>query len=271
MSLSELKITALNIRRNILKAIYRTKSSHIGSCFSIVEILTALYFKLMNINPRNFRDENRDIFILSKGHAAVALYSVLTEAGFCDSSSLDNYAENGTKLAGHVIKNSLPGVEVSSGSLGHGLPLAAGFALGAQLGNKNRRVFCLMGDGECNEGSVWEAVMFATQHKLGNLCIVVDFNNQQGMGEAQKIISQTNLSERFKAFGCTTYDVDGHDFDELLKVFSQIKSSTVPVAVIAKTTKGKGVSFMENSVDWHYKSPTDEQYDQALNELTLKV
>lgn len=267
MIFGELKNHASNIRINILNAIYRTKSSHIGSCFSIVEILTVLYFKVMNINPKKTKDENRDIFILSKGHAAVALYAVLAEAGFCESSTLEKYAENGTKLAGHVIMNSIPGVEVSSGSLGHGLPLAVGMAFGAKLDNKSRNIYCLMGDGECNEGSVWEAVMFAVQNKLDNLRIIVDYNGQQGMGESKKIISQNNLSERFKAFGCNSYDVDGHDFGGLLSAFDKIKDDSAPTVVIAKTKKGKGVSYMENNVDWHYKSPTEEQYAQALNEL----
>jgi transketolase len=267
MTTLELQKTAAKIRTNILSAIYKTKSAHVGSCLSIADILAVLYFKVMNINPQNVKDENRDIFILSKGHAAVALYSVLVEAGFCKPSVLDDYAKNGTKMAGHVIKNSLPGVEVSSGSLGHGLPLAVGIALGAKLDVKSRKVFCLMGDGECNEGSVWEAVMFAAQNKLDNLRVIVDHNNQQGMGEAEKIISQANLSERFKSFGFESYDVDGHDVEALEKVLSECGKTSRPVVLVAKTVKGKGVSYMENKVDWHYKTPTDEQYEQALKEL----
>ncbi|MFA6486006.1 MAG: transketolase [Candidatus Magasanikbacteria bacterium] len=270
MTATELKRIASKIRINILNLIYKTKSSHIGSCFCIVDILAVLYFKIMNINPQNIKDENRDIFILSKGHAVVALYIVLAEAGFYDFSVLDKYATDGSKLAGHVIKNSLPGIEVSSGSLGHGLSMAVGMALAAKLDNKSRKIFCLMGDGECNEGSVWEATMFAAQHKLSNLYIIVDYNNQQGMGEADKIISQNNLAERFRSFGCNSIDVDGHDIGALLGAFGG-KVDTRPVVIAAKTIKGKGVSFMENNVDFHYKSPTDEQHALALKELTESV
>ncbi|MDD2757947.1 MAG: transketolase [Patescibacteria group bacterium] len=268
MPYDDFKKRAVNIRKNILRAIYRTKNSHIGSCFSIVEILVALYFEVMNINPNNTEAHNRDIFILSKGHAAVALYAILVESGFCDTTVIDKYAADGTQFAGHVIRGSIPGIEISSGSLGHGLPIATGLALGAKIDkNSNRKIFCLMGDGECDEGSVWEATMFAVQKRLDNLTIIIDFNNQQGMGESREIISQDNLADKFRAFGCEVRETSGHDYMELTTALGRSNNSSRPLVIIAKTTKGKGVSFMENSVDWHYKSPSDEQYRQALKEL----
>lgn len=271
MPYDDLKIKARNIRKNILKMIYTAKGSHIGSGLSIVEILTALYFKVMNVNPKNIHDDARDIFILSKGHAVVALYAALIEAGFCDETIMEKYAANGSHLAGHTIRDSVPGIEISSGSLGHGLPIAVGMALGAKMNKMtDKKVFCLMGDGECDEGSVWEATMFAAQNILNNLRIIVDLNGQQGMGESENIISQKNIAEKFRSFGCDVYEVDGHNFEELLDAFAR-ESDTRPIVVIAKTVKGKGVSFMENSVVWHYKNPTDEQYTQALNEIESSI
>ncbi len=262
----ELKQIAKNIRLNILDMITKSNSSHIGSCFSIVEILTALYFEILNINPNDPYNENRDIFVLSKGHAAVSLYATLAEAGFISKERLSEYAQNGSILCGHIIKKSLPGIEVSSGSLGHGLSIVAGMAWASKKNNDNRKFYCILGDGECNEGSVWEAVMFATQNKLDNLTIIIDFNNQQGMGDATKIIDQTNICERLDAFGCNAKIIDGHSFLEILKVFDK-KNIEKPRAIVLKTIKGKGVSFMENSIDWHYKTPNSEQYELAKKEL----
>lgn len=263
----ELKKEAVLARLSILEAIARTKSSHIGSCFSIVDILVILYSGVMNINPKNFDNANRDIFVLSKGHAAVALYAVLAEKGFFDKEKIDHYGENGTQLAGHIIRDSLPGIEISSGSLGHGLSIVAGMAL-ASNNNSSRRFYCLMGDGECNEGSVWEAAMFASHNKLNNLTAIIDFNGQQGMGKTEDIINQNNLAERFKSFGWRVYEVDGHNFDELAGVFKK-RSVDKPIAIIAHTVKGKGVSFMENKTEWHYKSPNIEQLDESIKEINV--
>lgn len=257
------KISA-SVRVSILKAISRAKSSHIGSCLSIVDILVVLYFETMKVCPKNFSSENRDIFVLSKGHAAVALYSVLSERGFFNKYELLKYGKNGTKLSGHIIKDSLPGVEISSGSLGHGLSVVAGMALTSKC--KDRRFFCLMGDGECNEGSVWEAAMFAGHRKLNNLIAIVDFNGQQGMGKTEDVISQNNLADRFRVFGWDAYEIDGHNFKDLSKAFKQ-KNTNKPIVIIAHTIKGKGVSFMEDKVEWHYKSPTKDQLLEAVTEI----
>lgn len=263
---TRLQEIAKNIRLNILDMITKTNSSHIGSCFSIVDILTVLYSEIANINPKNTNDPQRDIFILSKGHAAVVLYSTLAEFKFFPKEKLKDYAQNGSNLCGHIIKNCLPGIEASTGSLGHGLSMATGFAWAAKKEKLARKIYCLIGDGECNEGSIWEAIMFASHHKLNNLTIIVDFNNQQGMGVSKNIINQDNLSQRFESFNCKVVESDGHDFIQIYNSF-KIENPEKPKVIIMKTIKGKGVSFMENNIDWHYKSPNSEQFELAKREL----
>lgn len=262
--------TAANIRKTVLDIIYASKSSHIGSAFSIVDILAVLYFEIMNIDPQDPKKEDRDIFILSKGHSAAAQYAVLAERGYCTREALDDYTVNGSKLAGHVIKECIPGVEVSSGSLGHGLSMAAGMAL-ANKGN-DRKFYCLLGDGECNEGSIWEAALFAAQQKLSHLVAIVDENGEQGMGKTTGIADNTTLPDRWEAFGWNVIEVDGHNLEEMVTQFTNIshQNLTAPTVIIAHTIKGKGVSWMEDTVVWHYKSPNDEQYQLALKELAIK-
>lgn len=253
--------------------IHKSGSSHVGSCFSIVEILTVLYFAVMKTCPQNPRKLKRDVFILSKGHAAAALYATLAHRGFFNLKKLELYAQNNSPLAGHVIKGCLPGVEATAGSLGHGLSLAAGMALAGKLDKQfKRKYYCLLGDGECNEGSVWEAVMFSAHYKLNNLIAIVDLNGQQGMGKTANIIKQNKMAERWKSFGWDVRETDGHSLAELLKTFAYFnkKKNDKPSVLIAHTIKGKGVSWMENSIHWHYKTPSVEQLKNALAEINSK-
>ncbi len=242
-----------------------SKSSHIGSCLSIVDILYTLYFKVLQIDPKDAKKKDRDKFILSKAHASAALYSTLAERGFFSKDYLERYYIDAGILPGHLDMEAVPGVESSGGSLGHGLPIGLGMAI-ANMKDKNPgKVFVLLGDGECNEGSVWEAIMLASTLKIPNLTAIVDFNKLQGFGFTRDIIDQTNLAERFKAFGWDVFETDGHNPEALEKAFK--KPQNGPKAVIASTIKGKGISFMENKLEWHYKSPNDEQFAQALKEL----
>ncbi len=258
------------IRLSILEMIYNSKSSHIGSAFSIVDLLVCLYFNVMSVNLDDRCAIERDLFILSKGHAATALYATLCQRGYFASKELEKYGESGTKLSGHVIKDCLPGIEVSAGSLGHGLPIAAGMALAAKLDNRRNQVFCLMGDGECNEGSVWEAAIFAGHHQLGNLFAIIDFNNQQGMGRSDEILNLSEMGQAWEGFGWEVQTVDGHNHLEIIKAFANF-STVKPKVLIAKTVKGKGVAWMEDKIEWHYKSPTEDQYQEAKNILTANL
>lgn len=260
-----LALRAIDIRKNILEMMLKTQNSHIGSCYSIVDILTVLYFRILNIDPKNSNDSNRDIFVLSKGHAAAALYAVLAARNFFSMEELYNFCVDGSKIAGHVVKNSLPGIEISSGSLGHGLSMTTGMALANK--KKNRHFYCLLGDGECNEGSNWEAMMFAVQQKLHNLIAIVDLNKQQGMGRTEGIVEINNMKDRWKVFGWNAVEVDGHNYTEIENAFKNLQNSNKPSVIIANTIKGKGVSYMEDDVTWHYSSPTNDTYIQALKEL----
>ena len=253
------------IKKNIIKMVHKANVSHIGSALSVVDILYTLYFKIANISKENIHDKNRDIIILSKGHASAALYSVLHQKGFISKEMIEKYSiENGC-LPCHIDKEKSPFFEVAAGSLGHGPSLGIGFALAKKMDNLGGHVYVICGDGECNEGSVWEAVMFAATHKLNNFTIIVDFNNLQGFGEVNAVINQGNLIERFNSFGFDSFEADGHNIEQLEKYLS--KKSEKPIAIIAKTVKGNGVSFMENKLEWHYKSPNDKELSIALSEL----
>lgn len=270
MTTEELVLEAKKNRKTMLKMISETNSSHVGSCFSIADILTVLYKNILDIPSPD--DPNRDIFILSKGHAAVALYVVLASRGFISQELLETYAHDGSRLAGHVIKGSAPGIEATAGSLGHGLPMLAGFALANKL--NDRRFYCLLGDGECNEGSVWEAASFCGHFKLNNVTAIIDCNKQQGLGHTVGIMDMCNMVERWRAFGWETIEVDGHNFEDLQKVLTYShhsrKDSAKPLAIVASTVKGKGVSWMEDNLAWHYKSPTAEQLQSAIEEIDSK-
>lgn len=256
------------IRNKILKMIFDSQASHIGSALSCVDILTVLYFKMLSIDPENPLDENRDRFILSKGHAATALYATLAQKGFFSEKILDKYCQDGNRLSGHSTIHCVPGVEVSTGSLGHGLAMGAGMALAEKRDNKNYRVFVLMSDGECDEGSVWEAAMFTSHHKLDNLTAIIDYNKLQAMGKTNEVVNLEPFAEKWQSFGWAVKEIDGHNFSEIEKCLSQVPfEKNKPSLIIAHTIKGKGISFMENKLVWHYKSPNKEEFERALKEL----
>lgn len=270
MNISELKKLeelSKEVRKEILTMAYQSKGSHLGCSLSIVDILTTLYFKVLRINPKKPSLETRDRFLLSKGHAVAALYAVLAERGFFPKSLLATYLKDGSKLAGHVTLGSLPGIEATFGSLGHGLSIAVGMSLALKHSNLSSRVFCLIGDGECQEGSIWEGINFVGHHKINNLILLLDNNNLQIMGHGTDILNSLPFEDKFKGFGWDVKSVDGHDISALLKVL-QPQPTNKPLAIIASTTKGKGVSFMENKVEWHGKCPSEEEYKLALKELS---
>jgi transketolase len=261
---------AREARRVVLNLIKKTNNSHIGSAFSIIDILTVLYFRILRISADNPYCDERDRFILSKGHSCSALYSVLKLKGFFRDDVLDMFCSDGGCLAGHPIGGSVPGVEATTGSLGHGLSIAVGMALAGKRDNRGYRVFTLVGDGECNEGSIWEAAMFASHHNLDNLVLAVDYNKIQGFGTVQETINLDPLTTKWQAFGWETIEINGHDVGAIYDALSSIPLRTgKPSAIIAHTVKGKGVSFMENQLAWHYKSPNDSEYEQALKELSI--
>jgi transketolase len=248
--------------------VHRAQASHAGSALSLVDILVSLHFEVMRGDPARPDDPARDKLILSKGHGCAALYATLVERGYCDPAVLQTYCLDGGQLAGHPIRHCIPGVEVTSGSLGHGLSIGAGWALGDRTLGRPSRVFVVMGDGECNEGAVWEAAMFAAARGLDNLFALVDYNRLQGLGRTHLINQIDPLAEKWRTFGWDVREVDGHSFEALLSAFGDsAELAGRPRAIIAHTVKGKGVSFMEDQLSWHYKSPTVDQYSQALREL----
>lgn len=254
-----------NIKTSIVRMTHYSKSSHVGSCLSVADILYVLYFKVLRIDTGEPRADRRDRFILSKAHASAALYATLAERGFFPKEFLERYYVDGGMLPGHLDREAVPGVEVSAGSLGHGLSIGVGMAVACRRDRSPARVFVLLGDGECNEGSVWEAVMLASTLGLDNLTAVVDYNKLQSFGRTNEVIDQRNMAERWKVFGWQTCEVDGHSVEDLEQAFMLPQRG--PKAVIAHTVKGKGVSFMEDRLEWHYKSPNDEQCSTALKEL----
>lgn len=267
--LERYKILAKKIRRRTLEIIYKTKSPHIGSSLSIVEILVALYFKILRIDISNPENPERDKFILSKGHACPALYAALAERGFISGKELEGFAINGGALEQHPTKDIKRGIETSTGSLGHGLSVGVGMALAAKNDRKNYKVYVVLSDGELNEGSTWEAIMFASHHKLDNLVVIIDYNKIQALGYTKDIINLDPLSEKWASFGWEVKEIDGHDFKQIFETFNSTPfSEDKPNVIIAHTTKGKGVSFMENKLLWHYRSPSDDEYKEALKELS---
>ena len=260
-----MKADIKKIRKSILHMIHYSHASHVGTCLSSVEILYTLYFLVLNIDPNAPQFPERDKFILSKGHGSAALYATLAERGFFPKSYLDRFYIDGGILPGHVDMDAVAGIDVSSGSLGHGLSIGVGMAIANRQMHNPGRVFVLLGDGECNEGSVWEAIMLAGHLKLTNLTAIVDFNQLQGFGRNREILNQDNLKNRLSSFGWEVYDVDGHDVAELKRTFNH--SQQGPKALIAHTVKGKGVSFMEDQLEWHYKSLDDDQYELARFEV----
>ncbi|MDA8993602.1 transketolase [Flavobacteriaceae bacterium] len=255
------------IRLNSIKMVYKSRGSHIGSALSYVDILAVLYSDILKYEPTNPSFEIRDRFILSKGHACSSLYACLALKGFYDIKKLDNYGKNDNILMNHV-SHKVPGVEFSTGSLGHGLPFGIGIAKGLKLKHKKPpRVYVLLGDGELAEGSNFEALLFGSHHKLDNLILIIDYNDLQSLTTVEKTLNILPLDEKIKAFGWNFFEVDGHDHSVIHEVLLNIPSNGKPTVIVANTIKGKGVSFMENKVEWHYKSPNDEEYIQALNEI----
>ena len=266
-----LEKTACRVRIGIIHGVHAAKSGHPGGSLSVADILTYLYFKEMNIDPKNPKDPSRDRLVLSKGHAAPALYATLAERGFFSSDELFNLRHIGSFLQGHPDMKNTPGVDMSTGSLGQGISAAVGMALSAKHFGDNYRVYAALGDGELEEGQVWEAAMFAANKKLSNLIAFVDLNGLQIDGTIDEVNSARPVDKKFEAFGWETIEIDGHDFEQIEAALEKAKKADKPVAIIAKTVKGKGVSFMENEVGWHGKAPGDEQYEQAINELNAQL
>lgn len=268
-NIDELQKIANDIRVNIVKSVYSANSGHPGGSLSCADILTVLYFNQMNINPQDPKAEGRDRFVLSKGHCAPALYSVLAQKGYFDESKLTTLRKIDSNLQGHPDMNKVPGVDMTTGSLGQGLSVANGMALSSKLDSMGYRVYCLLGDGEIEEGQVWEAAMTASKYKLDNLCVIVDNNNLQIDGEITKVKGLNKIEEKFESFGFNVISVDGNNIEQLIDAFDRAKvTKGMPTAIIAKTTKGKGVSFMENKAEWHGKAPNEEQYNIAMQELS---
>ena len=264
----KLKDIARLIRADVVKEVYSAKSGHPGGALSIVDILTVLYFNQMNINPEEPKNENRDRLVLSKGHASAALYATLAERGFFSVKELENFRKLGSILQGHPDMKHIPGVDMTTGSLGQGSSAANGMAMISKLDKKGIRVYTILGDGEIEEGQIWEAAMTASQYRLDNLCVIVDNNNLQIDGELKKVMSSYPIDKKFESFGFVVFNVDGNNIEELIKVFESAKLiKGKPVAIIAKTIKGKGISFMENKAEWHGKAPSEEEYKQAIKEL----
>lgn len=266
--IEEYKEIAKRIRREILEMIYKAKMPHIGSAFSIVEILVALYFKCLSVSPENKKDKNRDIFILSKGHSCSALYAVLAERGFFKKEILKKFAVNGGLLEGHPTRNLDLGIEVSTGSLGHGLSIGAGIAVAKKFDNLNSRVFVLLSDGETQEGSVWEAALFAAHHQLDNLIAIIDYNKLQALDKTENILNLEPFKKKWESFSWQVKEIDGHDFNQIIQVLEEVPFKQLkPSVIIAHTKKGKGVSFMEDNILWHSKYPDEEEFKKALKEL----
>ncbi len=267
----QLEITACKIRMGIIEGVHSAKSGHPGGSLSIAEILTYLYFKEMNIDPKDPKKADRDRFVLSKGHAAPALYAALAERGYFEKSLLTTLRHIGSILQGHPDMKHIPGVDMSTGSLGQGISAAVGMALSAKHFGNSYRVYAVLGDGEIEEGQVWEAAMFAGNKCLSNLTAFIDYNNLQIDGTIEEVNSAAPIDKKFEAFGWHTVTINGNDFDEIESALNMAKTVDKPVAIIAKTVKGKGVSYMENAVNWHGAAPNDELYEQAMTELNAAL
>jgi len=254
------------IRKLTLKLVYEAKASHIGGAFSMVDILSVLYGNVLTINPKKPDWEERDRFFLSKGHACTSLYATLALKGFFSVEELNTYSQNNSIFLSHA-SHKVPGVELSTGSLGHALSVACGVALAAKRKTKDFKIYCLVSDGELDEGSNWEAILFAPHHDLHNLVLIVDYNKIQSFGSVKEVLELHPLAQKFEAFRWRVIEIDGHSHKEIYEAFLSINESTAPTVIIAHTVKGKGVDFMENNLQWHYKSPSKEQYEIGLQQL----
>lgn len=267
-SIEDLRKKSKEIRRDIIEEVYNASSGHPGGSLSVTDILTVLYFNQMNINPDKPNDENRDRLILSKGHCCPALYATLANRGYFDKELLKSFRKIDGLLQGHPDMKKIPGVDMSSGSLGQGLSAANGMALASKLDKKGFRVYCIVGDGEIEEGQIWEAAMTSSHYKLDNLCVIVDNNNLQIDGKVKDVMNVYPIDEKFKSFGFETINIDGNNIEEIIEALQKAKiTKGKPTAIIAKTIKGKGVSFMEDNVSWHGKAPSEEEYNKAILEL----
>ena len=268
----QLSITACKLRMGIIEGTHAAKSGHPGGSLSAADAFTYLYFKELNVKPENPKWEDRDRFVLSKGHTAPGLYSALALRGFFPQEDLKTLRHIGSHLQGHPNMNLTLGVDMSTGSLGQGVSAAAGMALSAKYLGKTCRVYTLLGDGEIQEGEVWEAMMFAHHYKLDNLCVIIDNNGLQIDGNVDDVMSPYPIADKLRAFGFGVKEIDGHDFDQLEAAFDEARATKgVPFAIIMKTVKGKGVSFMEGKAGWHGKAPNDEEYAQAMSELQAQL
>ena len=266
--IKELQNYANKIRQGIIKEVYMAASGHPGGSLSIAEILAVLYFNQMNIDEKNPQAKERDRLVLSKGHTSPALYSALALRGFFDLEELKTFRNINSILQGHPDMKNIPGVDASTGSLGQGLSIANGMALASKMDSEGVRIYCICGDGEIEEGQIWEAAMTSSHYKLDNLCVIVDNNNLQIDGEVSQVMNIYPIDEKFKSFGFEVINIDGHNIEEIIQAFEQAKKvKGKPTVIIANTIKGKGVSFMENKAEWHGKAPNEEQYRQAMIEL----
>ena len=268
----QLMATACKVRMTAVRGVHAAKAGHPGGSLSAADMFTYLYFKEMKVDPANPKWEDRDRFVLSKGHTAPGLYATLALRGFFPVDDMDTLRQIGSHLQGHPNMNETPGVDMSTGSLGQGISAAAGMALAAKYQKKDCRVYTLLGDGEIQEGQVWEAMMFAAHYKLDNLCVIVDNNGLQIDGKVADVMSPYPIPEKLRAFGFEVAEIDGHDFDQIEAAFAQAKATKgKPFGIVMKTTKGKDVSFMENNAGWHGKAPNDDEYAQAMSELQAKL
>ena len=267
-SKEELEKLAKKIRLGIIDEVYYGKSGHPGGSLSIADIMTVLYFDEMNIDNENPNWEDRDRLVLSKGHCSPALYAALAYRGFFPVEDLKTFRNINSYLQGHPDKKNIPGVDMSTGSLGQGLSAANGMAISAKLNKKNYRVYCILGDGEIEEGQIWEAAMSSSKYKLDNLCVIVDNNNLQIDGTIDEVMSSKPIDDKFRSFGFEIIKIDGHNIEEIKSAFEVAKNvKEKPVCIIAKTVKGKGVKYMENKVDWHGKAPNEDEYKQAIIDI----
>lgn len=268
----QLQLAAARIRAGVVTGTHAAKCGHPGGSLSAADLFAYLYCRELRVDPKNPQWADRDRFVLSKGHTAPGLYAALALRGFFPEEELTTLRHIGSRLQGHPNMNETPGVDMSTGSLGQGVSAAAGMALAAKHQGKDCRVYALLGDGEIEEGQVWEAMMFAHHYKLDNLCVVIDNNDLQIDGHIGEVIDPYPIVDKLRAFGLHVMEIDGHDFDQMEAAFAEAKATKgVPTAIVMKTTKGKGVSYMEHQVDWHGKAPNDEQYEQAMNELNAQI
>lgn len=272
MNNTQLELIAYKIRRHAVTAVYSAASGHPGGSLSIADILSVLYFDEMNVNPADAKNADRDRFVLSKGHCAPALYGALAEKGFIPADDIATFRRADSYLQGHPDMKGVPGVDMSTGSLGQGICAANGMALAGKLDNKDYRVYSILGDGELEEGQVWEAAMFAAHYKLDNLTAFVDFNGLQIDGDITEVMNPTPIDKKFEAFGWNVLCIDAHNYDEIKDAIAKAKATKdKPTVIIAKSVKGKGVSYMENQASWHGSAPNKEQYDIAVSELDAKI